>query len=126
MRLTKPASSFSAPKKRLRMKADDFDPFSKLLITVADYYGKKLAPATIQLYWNALGKLEFSAVKQLLNVHVQTSRFMPTISEVLDAAQNLDGRPSPEEAWATVARSLNDESVTIVWTDEMATSFGVA
>ena len=108
------------------MKQAEFDAFSKLLIGIADYYGKTLQPATIGLYWNALAKLEFETVKRLLNAHVQTSRFMPTIAEILDAARTMDGRPDAEWAWAAVARALNDESVTIVWTVEMAEAFGVA
>ena len=37
-----------------------------------------------------------------------------------------DGRPGVEEAWAIVAPTLANESVTIVWTDEMAAAYGVA
>lgn len=108
------------------MRQADFEDFSTLLVGIASYYGKTLAPATIGLYWNALAKLEFQAVKALLNQHVQTGKFMPTISEILDAARSLDGRPDAEAAWATVARALNDEGVTVVWTQEMAEAFGVA
>ena len=108
------------------MNKDEFKDFSGLLAGIADYYNKTLQPATIQLYWNALSKLEFPAVKALLNAHIQTSRYMPTIAEILDAARSMDGRPDAEAAWATVARSLNDEGVTIVWTAEMAEAFGVA
>jgi hypothetical protein len=110
----------------MSMRQTEFDAFGALLITVGDYYGKKLAPATVQLYWNALHKLDFVTVKSALNQHVQLSKFMPTISEVLDAVRVMDGRPTPEEAWAMVARSLNDEGVTIVWTEEMAAAFGIA
>lgn len=34
-----------------------------------------------------------------------------------------DGRPGPEEAWAMIPK---DESTSVVWTQEMATAFGVA
>jgi len=34
-----------------------------------------------------------------------------------------DGRPTPEEAWAMCPK---DESVTVVWTDEMAAAYGAA
>lgn len=108
------------------MNQKDFDPFSDLLMTVSDYYGRKLAPASIQLYWNALTAFDFEVVKRLFNEHVKTSKFMPSIAELLDVLRTMDGRPNPEEAWAMVARSLNDEGVTIVWTAEMAHSFGVA
>jgi hypothetical protein len=108
------------------MNPSDFDPFSELLTTLADYYGRKLAPATIQLYWNALAGHDFETVKALCTEHVKTQKFMPAISEILDALRTMDGRPNAEEAWATVAKSLNDEGLTVVWTEEMASAFGVA
>lgn len=109
-----------------RMNQNEFDNFSELLVSVADYYGKSLKPAAIQFYWNALSALDFDTVQNLVNEHVKTKEFMPKISELLDTVRNLDGRPSPEEAWSMVARSLNDEGATIVWTYEMAAAFGVA
>lgn len=108
------------------MNQSEFKPFSTLLSNVADYYGRKLAPGAIQLYWNALAAFDFETVKRLLTEHVKASRFMPTIAEILDAIRALDGRPEPEEAWSMVARSLNDEGLTIVWTQEIAAAFGVA
>ena len=43
---------------------------------------------------------------------------------VADVLQRLDdGRPGPDEAWAMLPRS---EAESIVWTDEMASAFGVA
>ena len=36
------------------------------------------------------------------------------------------GLPGPEEAWAIVAPSLNNENITVVWTDEISQAFGVA
>lgn len=108
------------------MNQKDFDPFTELLTTVADYYGRKLAPASIQLYWNALTAFDFALVKRLFTEHVKASKFMPSIAELLDMLKVMDGRPNPEEAWAMVARSLNDEGLTLVWTEEMAQAFGVA
>lgn len=108
------------------MKQIEFDDFSKLLSTVADYYGKQMKPGAIRLYWNALERVDFETVKGLMNEHVKTSRFMPTISELLDTLKVLDGRPEPEEAWAMVARSINDEGMTLVWTAEMSHAYGVA
>lgn len=37
-----------------------------------------------------------------------------------------DGRPGPEEAWALAAKTINDECVSVVWTDEIAIAWGVA
>lgn len=47
-----------------------------------------------------------------------------TLADILDRIPG--GHPNAEEAWAIVARSLNDERVTVVWTDEMSRAFGVA
>lgn len=108
------------------MNQKDFDPFSELLTTVSDYYGRKLAPGTIQLYWNALSGFDFEVVKRLFTEHIQDNKFMPAISELLDVLRTMDGRPNAEEAWAMVAKCLNDEGLTVVWTGEIAQAFGVA
>lgn len=105
------------------MTPADFKSFSKMLSDVADYYRQPLAPAAIQVYWNALEKVELQVVRALLNAHVSESKFMPAVSELLDRIKASDGRPGPEEAWATIA---NDERASVVWTDEMAEAFGVA
>lgn len=44
-----------------------------------------------------------------------------TIKDVLDRLD--DGRPGPEEAWASVPR---DESLTVVWTEETIEAWGTA
>lgn len=108
------------------MNQNEFDAFAALLSTIADYYGKTLKPDTISLYWNALAAYPYELVKRLANDHIKTSRWMPSIAELLDQVRAMDGRPNAEEAWATVARSLSDEGLTIVWTEEMAHAFGVA
>lgn len=36
------------------------------------------------------------------------------------------GHPGPEEAWSVIGPSLRDESLTVVWTDQMREAFGVA
>lgn len=108
------------------MDQNEFDKFRETLATVADYYGKKLSPAAFKVWWNGLQNVEFEAIRKALNDHVQTSKFMPTIAEVMDALKSLDGRPDAEEAWSIVARSLQDEGVTVVRTSEMAHAFGIA
>jgi len=108
------------------MNKAEFKEFAEVLTGVADYYGKTLKPASIRIYWAALSGIELDVVKRLFAEHVQVSRFMPTIAELLEVVRLADGRPNAEEAWSMVARSLNDEGLTIVWTEEMAAAFGVA
>lgn len=47
-----------------------------------------------------------------------------TLADILDRLPG--GHPGPEEAWAMVSKALQDESVSIAWTDEMAEACGVA
>lgn len=47
-----------------------------------------------------------------------------SLADILDRLPG--GLPGPEEAWALVAPALDDENVTIVWTQEIAEVFGVA
>lgn len=108
------------------MNQAEFKSFSAMFSDVADYYGKKMSLAAIQIYWNALAAFDLSQVKRLLDEHVKASKFMPTVSELLDVIKGMDGRPNAEEAWAMVAKCLSDEGPSVVWTDEMAAAFGVA
>ena len=47
-----------------------------------------------------------------------------SLADILERLPN--GHPGPEEAWAILACALNDESVTVVETEQMAIAFGVA
>jgi len=47
-----------------------------------------------------------------------------TLADILDRIPN--GHPGIEEAWAMVTGLLGDEDRSVVWTDEMASAFGVA
>lgn len=105
------------------MKPSDFDEFNRLLSDVADYYRQPLAPAAIQVWWNALRRFELANIRTLLNEHVQASKFMPAVSELLDRVKASDGRPGAEEAWAMIPR---DERASVVWTAEMAEAYGTA
>ena len=108
------------------MDNNELQDFVKLFSVVASYYGKDKTKESAMIYWNALKAYPFETVKTILNLHIQTSRFMPMVADILDELKRIDGRPEPQEAWATVARSLTNEGVTVVWTEEMAKAFGVA
>lgn len=47
-----------------------------------------------------------------------------TLADVLDRIPG--GHLGAEEAWSVVARCLTDETASVVWTDEIASAFGVA
>lgn len=45
-------------------------------------------------------------------------------SDILDRLPN--GHPGPDEAWAIVSRGMNNEALTVVWTDQIREAYGVA
>lgn len=45
-------------------------------------------------------------------------------SDIIDRIPG--GHPGPEEAWSVIGPSLANESLTVVWTDQMREAFGVA
>ncbi len=47
-----------------------------------------------------------------------------TLVDILDRIPG--GHLGPEEAWAIVAPTLNDERVTVVWTEQISQAFGAA
>jgi hypothetical protein len=47
-----------------------------------------------------------------------------TYTDILDRLPG--GHPGPEEAWATIAKAMNNEALSLIWTDEMREAYGVA
>jgi hypothetical protein len=66
------------------MKPNDFDAFATLISEVAEYYGRKLTTGAMQIYWKALVAFDFEMVKSLMSEHIKTSKFMPSVAELLD------------------------------------------
>ena len=115
------------------MKPTDFNAFSETISLVAEQYGKPMSPNLLQLYFDSLADQPLEDVRRALAAHVRDTaagQFMPKIADVLRICENFgeakDGHPGPEEAWALVAAGLNNEGLTVVWTEEIAQAFGVA
>jgi hypothetical protein len=108
------------------MNTNELSDFTKLFNTTADYYGKEKSADAMMIYWQAMKPYDFDIVREIFNRHIQSSKFMPMVNELLDTLRSMDGRPEPEAAWSVLSACLNDEGKTVVWTEEMAQSFGVA
>ena len=78
----------------------------------------------------ARGVAEELAQYPLESVKVSLSRCRKELKSKLSLMDILDrlpgGHPGPEEAWATIAKAMSDESRTLVWSDEMREAYGVA
>lgn len=61
---------------------------------------------------------------QVLSALTKCRRELRGRMSIADVVSRIDdGRPGPDEAWAMIP---HDESGSVVWTDEMAESFGIA
>ena len=83
------------------------------------------------MFFRALARHDIAAVRAGFDAHVadpQRGRFVPVPADILAQIEGLaanDGRPGPEEAWATALRAA-DEANTVVWTDEAAQAWAIA
>lgn len=115
------------------MREADFAPFCALLDDTAALLGRGLALTATQraMYFRALAEHSLDAVRAALDAHIrdpQRGRFFPMPADLIAQLQGLaadDGRPGPEEAWATALRGT-DEADTIVWTAETAQAWAIA
>lgn len=115
------------------MREDDFDEFQTLLASVFSILGKtpaaKVVDETSQALWfQALAAFPMPLVRKALAEHIQRGKFTPTpgdITTLIEAAMGADNRPGAEEAWA-LALSTQDDTKTVIWTQEAAEAFGKA
>jgi hypothetical protein len=91
----------------------------------AVYPTATLSRETLALWVRLLSRIPIDDVVRALEAHVMTSRFPPTVAEIVERVQAQDGRPGAEEAWSACS-VLADERASVVWTDEMAAAWWVA
>lgn len=114
------------------MKPSDVPEFSELLDAI---WGLKGAPAPTgmqkAMFFSALKDYPLEEVRAGLDAHLKDPKagmFLPMPAHVIGRIQGIvadDGRPGPEEAWATAYRT-SDDAATVVWSAETAEAYGVA
>lgn len=89
-------------------------------------YGKSMPEAAIARAWiAALAPYPLEVVHSAMQTYCdENGEFAPVPAGIALRCKLMDGRPGPEEAWATALTS-QDESNTIVWTSECATAFAL-
>src|SRR6185369_4442715 len=77
-------------------------------VLAAAYPNARWAAATIQVYEEMLGDLDFQLVKRAISRLVCTSKFLPTIAEIREASADLSLGPSrsPIDAWGDVTMAI--------------------
>jgi hypothetical protein len=93
------------------------------IAVTAEMTGTQLSPAASRAMFDDLRRYpEHQVMAALVSCRRQLQHRL-TLADVI--ARLDDGRPGPEEAWATVVQTAN-EAVTVVWTDEMRVASFVA
>lgn len=109
------------------MNPSDREDLTAILSATLELYGRKLSPPAFSIWFEALKHWPLEACKQALGRHVQTGGdHAPVPADIIRLLQADDGWIGAEEAWAIVAKTLSDESVTVFWTRPMQVAFGAA
>lgn len=90
-------------------------------------YGKGLPTdtAVLDAWWNLLSSFPMQAVRSALSAYCsENGEFAPVPAGIAKRCKLMDGRPTDEEAWA-IALTSQDESQTVVWTQEAAEAFAI-
>lgn len=96
----------------------------KALAVTVELTGTQMSPAAARVMAAELAVYPEQHVLAALSRCRRELKSRMTMADVLDRLPG--GHPGAEEAWSICARCLNDERLTVVWTREMAQSFGVA
>lgn len=91
------------------------------VVVTAEVIGHELSPAAAKAITRELAAYPEPAVVGALRRCQRELSGRLTLAAILQRLD--DGHPGPEEAWALCTR---DESATVVWTDEIASAYGVA
>lgn len=96
----------------------------KALAVAIELTGTEISKAAARVMADDLAQYPEAAVLTALARCRRELRGKLTLPDVLDRMPG--GHPGVEEAWSIVSGCLNNERLTVVWTQEMAEAFGVA
>lgn len=108
------------------MLDSDKKTFAGLYAGVCANYGRDVTQEVMALWWSQLKDHSLDEVSAAINAHVRTSRFAPTVADIIDKMQAVTPgvkRLSADEAWAMMPTS---EAESIVWSEEMAQAYAIA
>ena len=109
------------------MNENDFDKFAESWAAAQEVTGSNCTDASLALAFKILERYTIDQVQDAIMLHLsdpQTGQFSPKPADVVKQITDrllLDGRPSPDEAWAIAIQSM-DENETVILNDEIAKS----
>jgi len=96
----------------------------KTLAVTAEVMGVEWSEGAAEMVADELRAYPLLSVQAALKRCRHELKGRLTVNDILTRLPN--GHPGPEEAWATIAHAMSDESRTLVWSDEMRVAYGVA
>lgn len=96
----------------------------KAIAVTAELTGTEWSKDAARAVAEELSQYPLAQVKIALTECRKSLKGRLTLAEIINRIPS--GHPGPEEAWAIVSRSMNNEQISIVWTDEMREAYGVA
>jgi len=90
------------------MRQSELEQFGEMLEAVAETYGKKLTPALLKIYFEALKRYEFGDVARAFSSHVQNpdcGQFMPKPADVIRFIDG-GGQARSLQAWTKVETAI--------------------
>lgn len=90
------------------MQAEDKNAFAEMLMAGCAVYDRKPMEAlAVKLYWNLLSKFSLAEVQTALGRHMETSKFFPKPSELIEL---IDGGEDEQSmlAWSKVMEAVRN------------------
>jgi hypothetical protein len=97
------------------------DLLKKIAVTYELCAGRTLSEPAAEAFARMLDRYPPAALSQALDTCVRECRGALSPGDVITRVEQLDGRPTAEEAWAMLPSS---ESASVCWTTETAEAFG--
>jgi hypothetical protein len=102
---------------------------SKLSETISAMWllinAQPLSEAAIDIFIDDVSGIPFESVMLAMLTARRQCKSRISIGDLMKQLQNMDGRPSAEEAWSIASQVMN-EAVTVIWTTEIAEAWQVA
>lgn len=109
------------------MTESDKKDFITMLSATLDIYGRKLSPGAYSIWFECMRQWPLDQCRAAFSKYVQCGKSnAPVPADIVKVLQADDGWIEAEQAWAIVAKTMNDERVTVFWTPPMQRAFGAA
>lgn len=96
----------------------------KAIAVTAELMGTEWSEEAARAVAEELSQYRIEDVKVALTECRKSLKGRLTLADILERIPS--GHPGPEVAWATIAKAMGNEQLTLVWTDEMREAYGIA